>query len=431
MRKVIDMEKLRKNTVPEVTIYDAIVVGAGPSGCSCALYLANAGRKVLLLDKAIFPREKVCGDAFSGKSIGIARELGLLQKLSDLPHGIVRGLTMVSPDGKKVEVPFPNAEEMGFAGYTIERREVDNVFFQRANEHENIAAIQDFEVDSLERTQTGAVCGVGGYSKSPEGNKTAVLYGRIVIGADGAASAVSRLLGHIPQPMDHISSVVRGYWDGVADLSENIELFFIDGVLPGYLWIFQMANGKANVGLGLLSSDLKKRKPPALLLQEAIAKHPSIAPRFVNAKQDGKIGGWAIPNGSYKKKNTGDGWILVGDAASLVDPFSGEGVGNALSSGKYAALAILDALDKDSGTEPLEASALSSYEENVAKFLRPEMKNSYRIQRLSRHRFLLNLFLGKAADKPEVREMLVDMLGSVEEKEKVVSPWFYLKLLLP
>jgi flavin-dependent dehydrogenase len=131
------------------------------------------------------------------------------------------------------------------------------------------------------------------------------------------------------------------------------------------------------------------------------------------------------------KKNSGDGWILVGDAASLVDPFSGEGVGNALSSGKYAALAIISALEKFGEMESLPASALGAYEQNVAKFLRPEMKNSYRIQQLSRHRFLLNLFLGKAADKPEVRQMLVDMLGSIEEKKKVVSPWFYLKLLLP
>lgn len=411
--------------------YDAIVVGAGPSGCSCALFLARKGRKVLLLDKATFPREKVCGDAFSGKSIGIARELGILDSLPSLPHGIVRGLTMVSPGGKRVNVPFPNAKGMEFAGYTIERKLVDNMFFQAAQKEKNITIIQGFSVDRLERTPKGAVCGVSGQKQDKDGKKQSSFSAKVVVGADGSASTICRLLGIKTPPMGHIYSAVRGYWSGVSGLSDSIELYFIDGVLPGYLWVFPMADGMANVGLGILSSDLKSRKHPSTTLQEAISKHPAIAPKFANAKLVGKIGGWAIPNGSFKKQNTGDGWVLIGDAASLVDPFSGEGVGNALSSGKYAALAIHSALETNKDSEFLPASSLASYEENVATYLRPEMQNSHRIQRLSRFRFLLNLFIGKAADKPDVRQMLVDMLGSTEEKKKVVSPSFYLKLLLP
>ena len=92
--------------------YDAIIVGAGPGGSSTALFLAKAGKKTLLIDKARFPREKVCGDAFSGKSIGIARELGLIDEFGQHPHAIVHGLTMVAPNGKAVTVPFPNATGM-------------------------------------------------------------------------------------------------------------------------------------------------------------------------------------------------------------------------------------------------------------------------------------------------------------------------------
>ncbi len=410
--------------------YDAIVVGAGPSGCSCALFLARAGRKVLLLEKASFPREKVCGDAFSGKSIGIARDLGLLDAIPLLPHGVVRGLRMVSPGGKTVDVPFPNAAGMEFAGYTVERRDVDNLLFKEASKDKNITILQNFAVGGLERDSSGAVCGISGTLSSEKSRKGMGFRGRVVVGADGAASTVSRLVAQPTPPKEHIYSAVRGYWSGISGLSENIELYFIDGVLPGYLWIFPMAGGKANVGLGILSSDLK-RKHPATILQEAVSSHPSIAPRFANARLEGRIGGWAIPNGSYRKGNTGDGWVLVGDAASLVDPFSGEGVGNALSSGKYAAMAINSALESDKGDGPLPATSLSAYEENVSRFLRPDMANSHRLQRLSRHRFLLNLFIGRAADKPEVRQTLIDMLGSAEEKEKVVSPMFYLKLLLP
>jgi len=341
----------------------------------------------------------------------------------------VRGLALIAPNGKRVEVPFPNADGMPFAGYTVARIDTDDVFFKVASSHPRITVMAGFAPDALLR-EGEAVCGISGTRASDKAKLS--FRSRVVVGADGAASAVSRMLMLPSQPVEHVYSAVRGYWDGVEGLSENIELFFIDGVLPGYLWIFPMANGRANVGLGILSSDLMKgKKHPNAMLTEAISLHPAIATRFRNAKLDGRIGGWAIPLGSYRKKCIGDGWVLVGDAASLVDPFSGEGVGNALCSGKYAAQAILEAIAAAPGSAPLSAQSLAKYGRMLDEYLYPEMVDSYRLQRASRFRFLLNLFIGKAADKPEARAMLVSMVNSDEEKKKTQSPLFYLKLLLP
>ncbi len=414
----------------EEKIYDAIVVGAGPSGCSCALFLANAGREVLLVDKVpSFPREKVCGDAFSGKSIGVARELGVLAELEKKPHGIVRGLALISPNGKRVDVPFPNAEGMPFSGYTIARMDTDEALFRAAEAHPKISVLLGFSPDALLK-EGEAVRGISGTRASDKAKLS--FRSRVVVGADGAASAVSRLLGLPNPPVEHVYSGVRGYYTGVEGLTENIELFFIDGVLPGYLWIFPMAGGRANVGLGILSSDLNKgRKHPNTMLTDAIANNASIAPRFRNALLSGRMGGWAIPLGSYKKKCFGNGWALAGDAASLVDPFSGEGVGNALCSGKYAAVAIGEAIAKSPGSAPLPAASLEKYGKLLDDYIYPEMVDSYRLQRMCRFRFLLNLFIGKASDKPDARQMLVNMLNSDEEKKKAQSPLFYLKLLLP
>ncbi len=418
------------NIPSEEKTYDAIIVGAGPSGCSCALFLANAGRDVLLVDKvASFPREKVCGDAFSGKSIGVARELGMLPDIEKKPHAIVRGLSLIAPNGKQVSVPFPNADGCPFAGYTVARIDTDDVFFKAASAHPKITVMLGFSPDELQKDGE-AVCGISGTRASDKAKMA--FKSRVVVGADGAASAVSRLLKLPSQPVEHVYSGVRGYYAGVEGLSENIELFFIDGVLPGYLWIFPMAGGRANVGLGILSSDLNKgRKHPNIMLTDAIANNASIAPRFKNAALDGRMGGWAIPLGSYRKKCFGDGWVLVGDAASLVDPFSGEGVGNALCSGKYAAVTIGEAIEKTPGSAPLAAESLAKYGKLLDDYIYPEMVDSYRLQRASRFRFLLNMFIGKAADKPEVRTMLVNMVNSDEEKKKTQSPLFYLKLLLP
>ena len=409
--------------------YDAIIVGAGPSGCSTALFLAKQGRKVLILDKAVFPREKVCGDAFSGKSLGIARELGLLPEIEKRRHAIIRGVAIIAPNGKQVDIPFPNAEGMNLPGYTIARIDTDDILFQAAHAHKNIQTYQNFTVAGLLKNGQGAVCGVGG-TFSPQ--KSAMNFkARVVVGADGAASAVSRLLRLPSNPPEHVYSAIRGYWNGVEGLAENIELYFIDGVLPGYLWIFPMGGGRANVGLGILSSDLiKKKKHPNAILQEAMQKHPAIAGRFKNAVLDGKIGTWAIPIGSCKKQCIGDGWLLVGDAASLVDPFTGEGVGNALCSGSYAATTIDGALGKTEGSAPLSAASLAPYGDLLDSHIRPELRNSYRMQRMCRFRFLLNMLIGKAATKPEVRQAMIDMIASDEEKKKVESPLFYLKLFL-
>src|SRR3989344_3359805 len=92
--------------------YDVIIVGGGPSGSSTALFLAKKGiRDVLLVDKAKFPRDKICGDAFSGKSMGIARELGIVDDYSSSPHEPVYGVLFSSPKGTIVDIPFPGAEK--------------------------------------------------------------------------------------------------------------------------------------------------------------------------------------------------------------------------------------------------------------------------------------------------------------------------------
>ncbi|MFH1306371.1 MAG: NAD(P)/FAD-dependent oxidoreductase [Candidatus Micrarchaeota archaeon] len=421
--------------LPEVKNYDAIVVGAGPSGCSAAIFLARAGRKVLLVDKANFPREKVCGDAVSGKSVSVIGDIGVLKSVEQQKHGIVRNIKLAAPNGYEVSLPFEPAPGLDCAGYVYRRKLTDNLLFESAKNEGNVAIIENFTVAKLLKDEGGKVRGIGGATGHSQiaiadNKKNKEFFAKVVVGADGAGSVVARQLGLRGIPPNHLYMGVRGYWRGVKGLKDEIELFFIDEVLPGYLWVFPLGDGTANVGLGILASDLKKKKGHLnKILLNAIENAPTLKARFKEAKLEGRIGAWIIPLGSYKRKNSGDGWVLAGDAASLADPFSGEGFGNALSSGKFAAQAIDEALKKYPEANPIPAMALKPYTDKIESALYPEMQITYKMQQAARFKFIFNLFIKKAATKPEFKQMMADMLSSNENKKQVSNPLFYLKLL--
>ena len=411
--------------------FDAIVVGAGPSGCCAAMFLARKKRKVLLIDKATFPRDKVCGDAVSGKSISIMRELGLLASVEKKEHGCVGGVKLVAPNSKEIVVPFPKAQGLEFAGYCLPRMQTDNILLEAAKKEKNIILLEGCRATGLIKNGN-AVIGVETEHCKDTRAEPKKYYAKVVVGADGTGSIVARGAGLATVPPEHFYMGVRGYWNGVKGLSNNIELFFIDDVLPGYLWIFPLGGERANVGLGILASDMKKRKKhPNSVLLDALKNSKMLDERFASAKLEGNIGAWTIPLGSYKRENTGDGWLLAGDAASLVDPFSGEGYGNAATSGKIAADCIDGAIGQHPDCEFLSKAMLAKYSQEIDRLLRPEMEITCKLQRASRMKFLLNMFISKAASKPEFRKIIIDMLASNEEKKKVQDPLFYIKLLLP
>src|SRR3989338_7354364 len=315
--------------------YDVIIVGGGPAGSSTALVVNKNGVKnVLLVDKARFPRDKICGDAFSGKSMGIARELGILYDYNGAPHEPVYGVLFSSPKGTIVDIPFPGAEDRKKTkpGFCMRRINTDNVLFSNAKK--KVDTIEEFTVTDL-IWENDFVAGIKG--KQKDGNEIQIR-SKLVIGADGTNSVIAQKVGQSLSPPEHQVIATRGYYHGVTGMSGNIELHFVDEVMPGYFWIFPLDNGWANVGLGLLTSEKQKRGLDLKKTQELIiANNPLFKDRFKDAKIDELgIKVWTLPLASYHRKNHGNGWLLVGDAASLIDPFSGEGVGNAMTAGKFA-----------------------------------------------------------------------------------------------
>ena len=140
--------------------YDAIIVGAGPAGSTCALYAARAGLKVLLLDKCRFPRDKICGDAISGKSVNYLEEIGLIDQLQKSPQVAVDGIVFSAPNGTQIRVPFIPRENAAVSpGFVCRRLVFDDILFQEAKK--TVQTIESVKVTALLKNGD-QVCGVRG-----------------------------------------------------------------------------------------------------------------------------------------------------------------------------------------------------------------------------------------------------------------------------
>lgn len=407
----------------EENTFDAIVVGAGPGGSSMAMYLTQQGKKVLLLEKATYPRDKTCGDAVGTRAVAVLRELGFAEEIENIPHEKVYGVLFSSPSRKLVQIRFPGTDpETKKGGYVARRMVFDNFVFQHAKKQVHTVR-ENFMVTDL-IWKDDFVVGVKGMdlaAKRPE-----EFFAKVVVGADGAASIVATKLGlNNPKP-EHECIALRVYYENISECTPNIEIHFVDSLLPGYFWIFPLENNTANVGVGMLTSDIKKHD---IKLQEemfrVIKEDPLFKERFKNAKPISDVKGWRLPLGSYRRKAHGNGWILLGDAASLIDPFSGEGVGNAMTSAKVANPVLKKAFEQNDFSEAF----LKEYEEELWKELGPELKTSYQLQRMGKIKPLLNLVVGKASKSREIQETISGMLANETAKKSLINPMFYLKLL--
>tara|TARA_Y100001970_G_scaffold291495_1_gene428859 strand:- start:1335 stop:2555 length:1221 start_codon:yes stop_codon:yes gene_type:complete len=400
--------------------YDIIIIGAGPAGTSAALYANRLGLKTIILDKSNFPRDKICGDALSGKSVKYMRELGVLDEIPKLKGSTIRRITFGSPSHKQFDINLSNPGNKGIIkeGYVIPREIFDDFLFQKAR---NITEIrQGFNVSDI-LYDNGKIVGI----KGKQNKQNQEINAPIILGCDGAKSTIARKLGFHTEDKDNTAIAIRCYYEGVKDLTDQIELHFVDEVLPGYFWLFPAGENIANIGIGLSKKQAKKDERKLTEILSEVTQSKYFRERFSGAKRLENPKGWSLPLGRIERPSHGDGFMLLGDAAGLVDPFTGEGIGNAMASAKFAIEVSAQALKKKDYSKQM----FSKYHQLIWNELGPELRTSTKLQNLSNYRILLNLIINKASRNKDIQDVISGMLTKEISKDKLSNPLFYLKVL--
>lgn len=404
------------------------IVGAGPGGAGAALRLSYLGIPCTLIDKAVFPRDKICGDAISGKVTTLLNRLDpaimeRFQALAGTGHIDVWGMHFVAPNGKGIGIPFkPNFRKGAepAPGYVSKRIDFDHFLVDEVKRRDSIRFWEGLAVTGYERTDTGYRV----LTADPE----RVIDCQLLLVADGAQSGFSRKQAGLEKDPAHHAGAVRAYYRNVKGLHPDnfIELHFLQDVLPGYFWIFPLPNGYANVGLGMRTDYLSKRKVNLRAqLETLVREHPTLRERFEGATLEGKVIGYGLPLGSKKRVLSGDHYLLLGDAGHLVDPLTGEGIGNALYSGFIAA----ELAEKCLETHNFSAAFLRAYDVRVARVLGQEMQLSYRVQRLLRYPWLINRIAGLVQNNRRFLDTMSSMYTDFELRKQLINPLFWLRFL--
>ena len=324
--------------------YDVIVCGGGPAGSSAAWRAAQGGARVLLVDKAVFPRDKPCGDGLTPRAVASIGALGLENELKAFNR--VEKLR-VNGANRTLTFDWPKSNAFPDFGYVVARTDLDEMLLRHAQDagaevREGVAVHEPI-------VEGGAVRGI----VTKQNGTTEELRASVVIAADGASSRVARRVGMVRDAKRPIGVAVRAHFDATRPAGDDnviesyLELRDETALLPGYGWIFPMGEGRINVGVGILSSYKGWKDVNTAHLMGAFMKALPAdwnLPDIENLRATGQLKGWRRPMGCAVTQPWRPGVMAAGDAAGVVNPFNGEGISEAVESGVIASEVALESL---------------------------------------------------------------------------------------
>ncbi|MFW2332473.1 geranylgeranyl reductase family protein [Ilumatobacter sp.] len=354
-------------TTNSTSTCDVLVVGAGPAGIAAAITLHRAGRSVVVIDKARFPRDKCCGDGLTTLALRELEALGLVPDDVDDWHD-VDAAVLRSPSGREITVPLP---DRGRYAAIAPRISLDHALVELARrigvdvrDGHGFSALDAADADHVD-------VDVDGYG---------TVRCRYVVAADGMWSAVRKAVG---AGIDGY----RGEWHAFRQYARNVTgrasdsliVWFERDLLPGYAWSFPLPGNRVNVGFGVLREDDRRVSDMAALWRDLLTRPHVVEALGPDAEFEGRHTAWPIPARVDDVTLTSGRTLFVGDAAAATDVMTGEGIGQALLTGRLAAEAVVAG-----GALAPEATA-SHYERAVAAELFADHRMSKRLGAVLKH----------------------------------------------
>jgi geranylgeranyl reductase family protein len=345
--------------------WDVVIAGAGPAGAAAAITLAAKGVEVLLLDKAQFPRDKVCGDGIVTASLEIMHQLGIAANGFYPIHGV----KIISPKKYTWQLRV-RSKEVNRDTCIVPRMIFDHLLLQKA-----LACGCHFAQSSVTDVlfEHNRVCGI----QTMINGELRVFRSKVVIGADGVNSVIARRLRSDRQQERHRLIAMRGYLEDFAIQPHQVEVYLFKEIIPGYFWIFPMGEDRVNVGVGMRLDRYKKSGQNLRQILQNFMALPEIKNRCASTATLQNLQSWPLNLASQKKvQRSYNGALLVGDAGAWIDPLTGGGICNALITGQIAAETIYCALIENNFSKEF----LKRYEQESEKKLGSEIKRSYYLQ---------------------------------------------------
>lgn len=366
---------LRRLPQPEIMkVYDVIIVGAGPAGSALAIHLASSGYAVALLDRERFPRDKVCGDLVSARGLGLLRELDCFDAVVQKPLVPIRDANVFFDGQAFCRGRIPRIPGLPPHGHAIPRLIFDEILLRRA-QAAGAETIEDCRVSGFDTDRGGVTV------SATLSGRSARLFGRMIVGADGAQSIVAKTAGLEMRDPRYVLPALRTYCHGLP--LEQALLCFEEDFFPGYAWIFPISEGLANIGVGMVQETLIRHRLSLKDFYRRLERfvHRLAAEAGVTIRLD-KPAGWPIKSYGSNRRNHFERGLLIGEAGCFVDALTGEGIPLALDTARIAR----NAIDRAFARGTFDAAELAGYDRNCRAVHHADLKISDLVVSIARNR---------------------------------------------